>query len=191
MQSQYATGDSLMRDVTETYVWFRPGFYMDDNCPKALRPWFWQNFPKGMLAAYESGVLAFCRNESMDEVLTEFHARTGNGQNRRALTESFAGPQMRLNVLVDLRDEFCRKAIPRVGLDASVWNVDQIRASSVRAGVYEPFLMPPGQRPAQDTVLQLPMATGSPDITAFIEWIAGPLAEQLTHAMPALAASDD
>lgn len=191
MQSQYATGDSLMRDVTETYVWFRPGFYMDDTCPKDQRAWFWKNFPKGMLCAYESGVLAFVRNESMDEVLTEFHARSGNGQNRRALTESFAGPQMRLNVLVDLRDEFCRKSIPRVGLDSNVWNVDAMRASSVRAGVYEPFVMPPGQRPAQDTVLEIPAATGSPDITAFIEWISGPLAEQLTHAQQSMAGTAD
>jgi hypothetical protein len=191
MQSQYATGDSLMRDVTETYVWFRPSFYMDDSCPKALRSWFWTNFPKGILVAYESGVLAWGRNESMDEVLTEFHARSGNGQNRRALTESFGGPQMRLNVLVDLRDEFCRKAIPRVGLDSNVWNVDAIRASSVRAGVYEPFIMPAGQRPATDTVLQLPMATGSPDITAFIEWISGPLAEQLTHAQQSVSGTSD
>lgn len=191
MQSQYATGDSLMRDVTETYVWFRPGFYMDDSCPKKLRSWFWTNFPKGMLAVYESGVLAFCRNESMDEVLTEFHARSGNGQNRRALTESFAGPQMRLNVLVDLRDEFCRKCIPRVGLDSNVWNVDALRASSVRAGVLEPFIMPVGQRPAADTIVEFPVASGTPDITAMIDWISGPLAEQLTHAQQAVAGSQD
>ena len=191
MQSQYATGDSLMRDVTESYWWFRPAFYMDDTCPKEQRSWFWTNFPKGMLCAYESGTLAFVRNESMDEVLTEFHARSGNGQNRRALTESFSGPQMRLNVLVDLRDEFCRKSITRVGLDKSVWNVDAMRSSSVRAGVYEPFLMPPGQRPAADTVLQIPGTEGTPDITAFIDWIAGPLAEQLTHAQQNMSGTQD
>ena len=191
MQSQYATGDSLMRDVTETYVWFRPGFYMDDTCPKDQRAWFWQNFPKGMLCAYESSALAFVRNESMDEVLTEFHARSGNGQNRRALTESFGGPQLRLNVLVDLRDEFCRKSITRVGLDSSVWNVEAMRASSVRAGVYEPFVMAPGQRLAADTVIQIPGTEGTPDITAFIEWISGPLAEQLTHAQQSVAGSQD
>ena len=191
MQSNFATGDSLMRDVTETYIWFRPGFYMDDSCPKECRSWFWENFPKGMLAAFEGEVLAWCRNESMDEVLTEFHARTGNGQNRRALTESYSGPQMRLNVLVDLRDDFCRKAIPRVGLDANVWNVDAIRSSSQRAGVYEPFQAPGGQRPAADTIVEFPVATGSPDITAFIDWLSGPLAEQLTHAQQAIAGSAD
>lgn len=191
MQSQYATGDSLMRDVTETYVWFRPGFYMDDSCPKSQRAWFWQNFPKGILVAYESGVFAWCRNESMDEVLTEFHARSGNGQNRRALTESFAGPQMRLNVLVDLRDEFCRKTVPRVGLDSNVWNVDAIRSSTQRAGAFEPFIMPVGARPAADTIVQFPVATGTPDITAMIDWISGPLAEQLTHAQQAITGSGD
>src|SRR6185312_14983339 len=120
MQSNYATGDSLMRDATKTRVWFRPGFYMDESCPKAMRSWFWQTFPKGFLVVYSGGELAFARNESMEESLTEFHARTGKGQNRRALTESYAGPQMRVNVLVDLWDEFCRKEIPRVGLDSDV-----------------------------------------------------------------------
>jgi hypothetical protein len=190
MQSNFATGDSLMRDVTETYVWFRPGFYMDDSCPKEMRSWFWQNFDKGMLVAFEGSVLAWCRNESMDEVLTEFHARTGNGQNRRALTESFAGPQMRLNVLVDLRDDFCRKCIPRVGLDAEVWNVDAIRSSSQRAGIFEPFKAPIG-RLAADTMVEFPVATGTPDITAMIDWISGPLAEQLTHAQQSMAGSQD
>ncbi len=192
MQSQYATGDSLMRDVTEMYVWFRPGFYMDDACPKAQRSWFWQNFPKGMLCAYESNVLAFVRNESMDEVLTEFHARSGNGQNRRALTESFAGPQLRLNVLVDLRDEFCRKTIPRVGVDAQMWNVDALRSSSVRVGVFEPALQAQtaGQTLA-GSIVQFPVATGTPDITAMIDWISGPLAEQLTHAQQNMSGTQD
>ena len=189
MQSYFAVGDSLARDVTITMTWFRPGFYMDDSCPKACRAWFWQNFPKGMLVVYAAGTLAFVRNEGMDEVLHIFHARTGNGQNRRAITESYSGPQMRLNTLVELRDEFCRKTVPRVGLDADVWNVPAIRASSVRVGAFEPFKTPAANRPAADTMVQFPVATGSPDIAEFIEWLAGPLAEQLTHAMPALAAS--
>ena len=190
MQAQGATGDSMMRDVTETCCWFRPGFYMDSSCPKALRPWFWENFPKGMLAVYEGATLAFVRNESMDESLNIFHARTGNGQNRRAITESYAGPQMRLNVLVDLWDEFCRKEVPRVGLDADVWNVSALRASSVRVGVYEPVKAPVG-RPLADTAVALPTPGHSPTLPDMIMWIAGPLAEQLTHATQGLAGSQD
>jgi hypothetical protein len=190
MQASFGTGDGLARDVTETYVWFRPGFYIDDSCPKECRSWFWTNFPKGMLVVYAAGALAFVRNESMDETLNIFHARTGNGQNRRALTESYSGPQMRLNTLVDLRDEFCRKTIPRTGLDADAWNVPALRASSVRVGALEPFKAPVG-RPAADTVLPFPVATGTPDIAAFIDWLAGPLAEQLTHATQGIAGSQD
>ena len=191
MQSYFGVGDSLARDVTESYVWFRPGFYMDESCPKDCRAWFWQNFPKGMLVVYAAGALAFCRNESMDECLNIFHARTGNGQNRRSITESYAGPQFRLNTLVELRDEFCRKTIPRVGLDSTTWNVPALRASSVRVGALEPFTAPGGQRPATDTILPFPVATGTPDIAAFIEWLAGPLAEQLTHATQGIAGSQD
>lgn len=191
MQSNFATGDSLMRDVTKTRVWFRPEMYMDDSCPKALRPWFWENFPKGFLAVYAGKELAFVRNESMDEVTTEFHARSGKGQNRRALTESYAGPQLRLNVLVDLWDEFCRKEIPRVGLDSSVWNVDGIRSSSVRVGVYEPFQAPDAPRSAADTIVPFPTPQHQATMPDLIMWLAGPLAEQLTHAQQALAGNGD
>ena len=191
MQSQYATGDSLLRDVTKGRWWLRPEMYMDESCPKALRSWFWRTFPKGFIAVYAAGELAFVRNESMDEVLTEFHARSGNGQNRRALTESYAGPQLRVNVLVDLWDEFCRKEIPRVGLDKDVWNVPAIRASSVRVGVFEPFQAPDGNRPATDSILPFPTPTHTPTLPDFIQWLAGPLAEQLTHAQQGLAGSQD
>lgn len=191
LQSQFAVGDSMQRDCTVTRAWFRPGFYMDASCPKPLRSWFWKNFPKGCHVVYAGETLCFARNEGMDEVLTEMHAHTGNGQNRRALMESFAGPQQRLNVLVDLRDEFCRKTIPRVGLDPQVWNVAALRASSVRVGVYEPAMNSPVAGQALgNSIAEFPVATGSSDITPFIEWISGPLAEQLTHAQPALSASE-
>ncbi len=191
MQSSTATGDSLMRDVTKGRWWLRPEMYMDESCPKALRSWFWETFPKGFLVVYAGENLAFVRNESMDEVLTEFHARSGNGQNRRALTESYASPQMRVNVLVDLWDEFCRKEIPRVGLDSTVWNVPAIRASSVRVGVFEPFQAPDAPRTATDTILPFPTPTHTPTLPDFIMWLTGPLAEQLTHAQQGLAGSQD
>jgi len=190
LQAAFATGDNMMRDCTESFWWFRPAFYTDDSCPKEQRSWFWQNFPKGFLCVYAANELAYIRNEGMDEVLNEFHARSGNGQNRRAITESYAGPQMRLNVLVDLWDEFCRKEIPRVGLDADVWNVDSIRSSSVRVGVYEPAKAPIYGQPLANSMAQFPQPQHAPTMPDFIAWLAGPLAEQLTHAMPALAASE-
>lgn len=46
-------------------------------------------------------------------------------------------------------------------------------------------------RSAAESILQFPVATGSPDITAFIDWISGPLAEQLTHAQQSMAGTQD
>jgi hypothetical protein len=167
--------------------------YMDDSCPKPLRSWFWQTFPKGILVVYLGEQLGFVRNESMEETLTEFHARTGKGQNRRALTESYAGPQLRVNVLVDLWDEFCRKEIPRVGLASEVWNVDAIRASSVRVGAQEPFLLGaiPAGHTAMESMVPFPMPTHQATLPDFIMWLTGPLAEQLTHAQQGVAGSQD
>jgi hypothetical protein len=187
---QRTTGDSIMRDCTVMFTWLRPEMYMDDSCPKALRGWFWKTFPKGYLAIHAGNQLTLARNESMDECLVTMHSRSGNGQNRRSMTEAYVNPQLRLNNWVDLIDEFFRKTIPRVGLRSDVWNVDAMRSSSVRVGALEPFMLPPGEDVNQ-TVAQFPMPTHQPALPDFIRYFAGELAELLTGAMPTLSASSN
>lgn len=186
---QRTTGDSIMRDCTVTFTWLRPEMYMDESCPKALRGWFWKTFPKGFLAVHAGNQLAFARNESMDEVLVTMHSRSGNGQNRRSMTEAFVNPQLRLNNWVDYIDEVFRKTTPRVGLRSDVWNVDAMRSSSVRVGVYEPFMLPPGED-ANQTVVPFPMPGHQPSLPDFIKYFASELAELLTGASSTLTAAD-
>lgn len=187
---QRTTGDSILRDVTVFFTWMRPEMYMDDSCPKKLRPWFWKTFPKGFLAVHAGKQLAFVRNESMDEVLVGMHSRSGNGQNRRSLTESMVNPQLRLNNWIDLIDEVFRKTIPRVGLRSDVWDVDKMRNSSVRVGTLEPFMLPTGED-VNGTMVAFPMPTHQPSLPDFIRFFAGELAELITGAMPTLSASSN
>ncbi len=186
---QRTTGDSITRDTTMLFTWIRPEMYMDESCPKTLRGWFWTTFPKGYLAIHAGKTLCMARNESQDECLTVIHSRTGNGQNRRSLTEAYVNSQLRLNNWIDLIDEFFRKTIPRVGLRADVWDVDKIRSSSVRVGTIEPFLLPPGED-ANGTVVQFPMPTHQPSLPDFIRYFAGELAELLTGATATLSAAN-
>lgn len=186
---QRTTGDSITREVTVLATWLRPEMYMDESCPKALRSWFWTTFPKGYVAFHAGKKLAFVRNEGMDEVLHGLHSRSGNGQNRRSLTEAGINTQLRLNNWVDLIDEFFRKCVPRVGLDATVWSVDKMRDSSVRVGVYEPANRPQDGVALSETMVQFPMPTHQPALPDFIKYFAGELMEMQTGAVPSLSAN--
>lgn len=186
---QRTTGDSILRDCTVMFSWLRPEMYMDDSCPKEMRSWFWTTFPKGFLAIHAGDTMCLARNESMDEVLVGMHSRSGKGQNRRSMTEAYVNPNLRLNTWVDYIDEVFRKTTPRVGLRSDVWDIDKMRSSSVRVGVYEPFVLPPGED-ANMTMVQFPMPTHQPSLPDFIKYFAGELAELLTGASSTLTAAD-
>lgn len=186
---QRTTGDSILRDSTVMFSWLRPEMYMDESCPKELRSWFWKTFPKGYLAIHAGDTMCLARNESQDEVLVGMHSRSGKGQNRRSMTEAYVNPNLRLNTWVDYIDEVFRKTTPRVGLRSDVWDIDKMRSSSVRVGVYEPFVLAPGEL-ASETMVQFPMPTHQPSLPDFIKFFAGELAELLTGASSTLTAAD-
>lgn len=192
MRGTYSTGDSLLRDTTVQRTWLRPQMYLDDSCPKNLREWFFSEFPKGCLVVYAGKTLAFARNESPDEVLTVLHAKTGKGQNRRSLTEAYAGPNLRLNNWQELLDKSFRTSIPRTFLHQEVFNVPAIRAAASVVGAIDPFNPDRAANPTKDgLMLQTPTATINQTIPDAIQYFAGPLAEELTGAQPALAGSED
>lgn len=190
LRTTVTTGDSLLRDCTIQRTWLRPEMYMDDSCPDALQGWFYETFPKGLLVVYAGSQMTMVRNESVDEVLTVTHSRTGSGQNRRAITEAYAGSNMRLNNWVELSDEYFRKGIPREFMDDQAFNVPALRASSARVGVIEPFQATPGVDPA---TLHFSTTPASPpqSLAEAINYFAGDLAEELTGATPALAGDVD
>jgi hypothetical protein len=192
LKGTYSTGDSLMRDVTVQRTWLRPEMFLDDSCPKTLREFFFGSFPKGCLVVYVGKVFAYCRNESPDEVLTVLHARTGSGQNRRAITEAYAGPNLRLNNWNELLDQKFRKSIPRTFYDKNMFNVPALRAASATVGAIDPFdAQAAGLVDPKSGILQSPVASVEQTIPDAIQYFAGPLAEELTGAQPSMAGSQD
>lgn len=190
LRATVTTGDSLLRDCTIQRTWLRPEMFMDDSCPDDLQGWFYKTFPKGLMVVYAGSQMTMGRNESSDEVLTVTHSRTGSGQNRRAITEAYAGSNMRLNNWVELSDEYFRKGIPREFMDDVAFNVPALRASSARVGVIEPFQAVPGVDPATLHFSTTP-ATPPQSLAEAINYFAGDLAEELTGATPALAGDVD
>lgn len=181
IQTGLPTGQSNVHDTTVLRCWLTPKMYWDNSCSTEAREWYLENFPKGCLAVYAGTELAFARNEAWQEVLTIAHARTGKGQNRRAITEAYAGANQHLDNWVDLLNKFFTATVPRVFLDDRVFNVAQIRSSGNSVGRVEGFqsgLVAPGTQP----MLQMPMPTHQPALPSFIQWFAGPLADLLTGA---------
>jgi hypothetical protein len=181
IQGGMVTGQGNVNDTTVLSCWLTPKMYWDPSCSEEARNWLLRNMPKGVLAVYAGTELAFARNEAWQEVLTVVHARTGKGQNRRALTEAYAGANMMLDNWVDLINKFFTATVPRVYYESHVFNVPQLRQSGNAVGRKEPFngaMVQPNVQP----ILQDPMPTHQPTLPDFIRWFAGDLAELLTGA---------
>ena len=175
------TGQGQINDTTRLRCWLTPAFYWDDSCSEDARDWFLATFPKGCLAVYAGTELGFVRNESWKEVLTISHARTGKGQNRRALTEAYAGPNMILDNLFDLLVKFFTSTVPRVFYDDMVFNISQLRKSGNIPGKKEGFNSSKVTANVAP-ILQDPMPTHQAALPDTIQWLAGPLAQTLTGA---------
>jgi hypothetical protein len=190
IQGGMVTGQGAINDSTRLQCWLTPKFYWDDSCSEDAREWFLENFPKGILAVYSSTPLAFARSESWSEVLTIMHARSGKGQNRRALTEAYSGANMILNNLVDLICKFFTSTVPRVFYDDVVFNVPQLRQSGNTPGRKEPFN---GAKvnPNSTPILTDPMPTHQPSLPDFIHWLSGDLAQLLTGAQLTLQGANN
>lgn len=183
------TGQTLTQETTKLRCWLTPAFYWDNSCSEEARNWFLKTWPKGCLAVYAGTKLGFARNESWQEVLTISHARTGKGQNRRTLTEAYAGPNMILDNWVDLISKFFTSTVPRVFYDSKVFNVAALRQSGNTPGRKEPFN---GDKvtPNSSPILQDPMPTHQPALPQFIQYFGGELAELLTGAQVTLSGGE-
>lgn len=189
IQGGMVTGQGNVNETTVLRAWLTPKMYWDSSCSEDARNWLLENMPKGCLAVYAGTQLAFARNEAWQEVGTVSHARTGKGQNRRTLTEAYAGPNMILDNWIDLINKFFTATVPRVFYDDKVFNVPALRQSGNSVGRKEPFnsaMVTPNSAP----ILSDPLPPHQPTLPQFIQWFAGDLAELLTGAQLTLAGAE-
>jgi len=190
MQSSYVTSDSIANDCTEKHYWMRPSWFMEiSKDDEHLREKFLEMFPDGCLVCFMGDVLAYARNESMDDSISIGQAYSGDGQNRNAMGTSIMPVQKRLNNWLDLMNDFFTRAIPKKWMDNKTFNVEAVRGQSNIPGDIMPFKWKPGV-PVAELIFVEPAVEPPVTLADFIKEYSGPLRELLSGAYPALAGGD-
>lgn len=184
-QSQgLATGDNLANLVTFQRTWLRPwAFYALQDA--ALRDELLKLFPQGCYVAFAGEAYCESRNESMDDRWRVIHAMPGDGQDRPALGEALISVQERLNDLANITIETYEYGIPSTFVDSEVLDIDALEEQTSEPGAMYPVSPRPGQ-PVGAGFFTTPQATVSPDMLRHMGDLAGPLAQFITGAFPAL-----
>ena len=184
-QSQgLATGDNLANLVTFQRTWLRPwAFYSLQDA--ALRDELLKLFPDGCYVAFAGDAYCESRNESMDNRWRVIHAMPGDGQDRPALGEALISVQERLNDLANITIETYEYGIPSTFVDSEVLDIDALEEQTSEPGAMYPVSPRPGQ-PVGAGFFTTPQATVSPDMLRHMGDLAGPLAQFITGAFPAL-----
>lgn len=184
----YVTGDSMIRDTTIQYTFIRPSMFMDDKA-KVCRESFMKKFPKGVLVITAGSELACAYSVSMDDHLTIIHSSPGNGQNRRAMGSSLISVQKRLNKWLDLLDDYLVKGVPHKYYDSETFDIEAIALQKNVPGASHPFTRQPNV-PLTELMGTDPAVEAPPALFQSIQYFAGPLAEQLSGALPSIFGGD-
>ena len=190
LQASYVTGDSLVRDVTRTWVWLRPAHFME-CADREMRESFFNKFPDGCKVTLYGDFLTSARNEAMDDHCCVVHANPGCGQNRLALGDPMMSLQKRLNTWMDLLDAYFTKTVPATWVPQGIVNIEAISGSR-SPGDYLPYQykqVPQGYTLEQMMrAEQLPL--NNPAMPEMIMYFIQQLPQLIAHASPALFGSE-
>jgi hypothetical protein len=188
MQSTYITSDSIADDVTVQRNWLRPSELMAIE-DKEVRASLIEKCPDGLSVVYAGEMLAFARNESMDDCWALMQAYSGDGQNRNALGTSLMPIQKRLNNWLDLMNDLFIRTVPKKWMHNKAFDVEAIRQQTNIPGDIGAYKPQPNMT-AQDLIFMEPAVPVPQSLPEFIKSYSGDLAELLTGAYPALAGGD-
>src|SRR5713226_2063862 len=185
MQGQpVAAGDNLQNLVTFQRAWLRPwAFYNLQDAQ--LRAELLELFPDGCYVAFAGDAYCESRNENMDDRWRVIHAMPGDGQDRPALGEALVPLQERLNDLANIAIETYEYGIPSTFVDSEILDIESLEEQTNSPGAMYPVQARPGQ-PVGAGFFTTPQATVSPDMLKHMGDLAGPLAQFITGAFPAL-----
>jgi hypothetical protein len=188
-QSQgLATGDNLANLVTFQRTWLRPwAFYTLQDA--TLRDELQKIFPEGCYVAFAGDAYCESRNESMDDRWRVIHAMPGDGQDRPALGEALISVQERLNDLANITIETYEYGIPSTFVDSEVLDIEALEEQTSEPGAMYPVSPRPGQ-PVGAGFFTTPQAAVSADMLRHMDELAGPIAQFITGAFPALMGAE-
>lgn len=182
----YVTGDSLARQTTVKFTWFRPSYFLDREVSDAARAELLENFPDGCLLARAGTEYAFSRNESLDKHISIGHPSSGKGQNRRAMGSALISVQKRINDWVDLLDDFFKRTVPKKWYNADAFDMEAMKKDPNIPGSSGPFMPQPGMATADQYVMVEPTPQPQAALGDFIKWFITSLSEEISGALPSL-----
>jgi hypothetical protein len=190
VQNSTASGETFMKDATETHTWFRPSQYRMIK-DKTKRAAWYKNFPRGCRITHAGSQFAFARNEGMDDHLTVTHARKGDGQNRRAIGANYLPLQKVLNQNLSLVVRYFVGCIPRRFAAEGPIDVDALNQQSSDPSIVTPVrLENPAQR-IQDLTGIENVPTIASGLMEFVQWLVNGAPEAMDGATPTMFGQGD
>jgi hypothetical protein len=184
VQTSTASGETFLKDATETHTWFRPSQYRMIK-DKSVRQVFYDNFPDGLRVTHAGSELAFVRNESMDDHIAIVHAKEGDGQNRRAIGANYLPLQKILNQNIGLLVKYFVGCVPRRFAAEGPIDVTAMNQQANDPSITTPVLLEPMQTIDQVTGIEkVPQPTSG--LMEFVQWLVDGAPEVMDGATPAM-----
>ncbi|MGC9199551.1 MAG: hypothetical protein ACP5E5_11545 [Acidobacteriaceae bacterium] len=184
VQNSSATGESCMKDATESHTWFRPSQYHAIQ-DKETRAVFFENFPDGLRVTHAGNQLAFVRNECLDDHIEIRHPRVGDGQNRRSIGANYLPLQKILNQNIGLLVRYFVGCVPRRFAASGPIDVEAINQQTNDPARITPVMLEAGQR-IQDITGIENVPTPTTGLMEFVQWLVNGAPEAMDGATPAM-----
>lgn len=184
VQTSTASGETFLKDATETHTWFRPSQYRMIK-DKDVRQVFYDNFPDGLRVTHAGSQLAFVRNESMDDHIAIVHAKEGDGQNRRAIGANYLPLQKILNQNIGLLVRYFVGCVPRRFAAEGPIDGDAINQQTSDPSITTMVKLEAGQTIDSVTGIEkVPQPTTG--LMEFVQWLVQGAPEVMDGATPAM-----
>ena len=184
VQNSSATGESCMKDATETHTWFRPSQYhaIQDKHTRAV---FFENFPDGLRVTHAGSQLALVRNECLDDHIEIRHPRVSDGQSRRSIGANYLPLQKILNQNIGLLVRYFVGCVPRRFAASGPIDVEAINQQTNDPARITPVMLEAGQR-IQDITGIENVPTPTTGLMEFVQWLVNGAPEAMDGATPAM-----
>ncbi len=184
VQNSSASGESCMKDATETHTWFRPSQYhaIQDKHTRAV---FFENFPDGLRVTHAGSQLALVRNECLDDHIEIRHPRVSDGQSRRSIGANYLPLQKILNQNIGLLVRYFVGCVPRRFAASGPIDVEAINQQTNDPARITPVMLEAGQR-IQDITGIENVPTPTTGLMEFVQWLVNGAPEAMDGATPAM-----
>ena len=184
VQNSSATGESCMKDATETHTWFRPSQYhaIQDKHTRAV---LFENFPDGLRVTHAGSQLALVRNECLDDHIEIRHPRVSDGQSRRSIGANYLPLQKILNQNIGLLVRYFVGCVPRRFAASGPIDVEAINQQTNDPARITPVMLEAGQR-IQDITGIENVPTPTTGLMEFVQWLVNGAPEAMDGATPAM-----